>query len=211
MSVSGEISEILLSGGVVCIWKYKKFYNALQNDTDTRDKVENCLMLLDRKLMAIDSNLAYFAVHRELNQSAESEAKMVFTSIVHTIQPMLQWMQFLAKASSNNIFVSAGDTIEFATLIVALQSNQSLQADLESILINLSKSRAAVVQKSHDMQLTQLLNILVDQDILWEIDKKAKKYQFTGKLELIQSCLEFIVERQQIEIETYKPEPGELW
>lgn len=199
MNYSSQISQLLLSGEVICAYSHPSFFQRLVQNDELLVKIETTLLSLERRLIQSASGNTFYAVNSTLDDKEKSEAKIYFKYIVHDARYILSWLDFFAEVSQQDIYIQAGDKINFSDTVNALTYNQSLQEKLRSIL-----------KVSSNIDVVQLAEKLFDRlqkkdKVMILVDRHKRQYQFTGKLELIQQSLLFIVEQNLL----YQDEPAE--
>jgi hypothetical protein len=191
MTHKADIAKKLLSGTVICIFTDQENYQLLVQDDDILINVENILTSLDRKLIQSDSGKAFYAVNAELNADSKKEAKDYFRYLVRDARYYLDILEFFAEASEQDIYIQAGEKIQFAEIARVLTHSNSLQDRLNRLLGNRASSDVSKMA-------SKLLEDLVKDELLMVQDAQNLIYRFTGKLELIQQGLIFIVEQNRL-------------
>ena len=191
MSRLSAIATKLIQSEIVCKWNDPENFMTLSDDEVLQNKLRDFLRVVDMDLGMSDSGNAYYAIHLKHTDNTKAHATQFFKETVNTIKPMLTWMNLFAEALNKDVYVQAGDTIEYAQLIEGIQFDQSLQQQLKTLIPNGGKKDLAESVKA-------LISKLKTEGLIVEIDRYKLRYQFTGKLELMQQALEFIVENEQI-------------
>ena len=199
MSYKTEIVKKLLDAGVICVFAHHENYQRLVQDDDLLESVQNILASLDRKLIQSESGNAFFAVNAELNTDTKKEAKEYFRYLVKDARYYLDILEFFAESCQQDIYIQAGEKIQFSDLARSLTHSNSLQERLKRLLGNRADSDVSKMA-------SRLLDDLVTSELLFLQDSQRLIYRFTGKLELIQQGLIFIVEQNRLGMEHTDPE-----
>jgi len=194
MSYEAEIAKKLLDAGVICVFADHENYQRLVQDNEIQESVENILASLGRKLVQSESGNAFYAVNAELNPDTKKEAKEHFRFLVRDARYYLDILEYFAESCEQDIYIQAGDKIHFSDMARALTHSNSLQEKLKRLLGNRADSDVSKMA-------SRLLEDLVKSKLLILKDPQKLIYQFTGKLELIQQGLIFIVEQNRLGME----------
>lgn len=190
------ITTQLLEGKFICQFSDPDNFVLLQDDVDTRLKVENCLETLGRKLVINDSQSTYYVVHDKNTIDQKTEAEKQFNHIRQKIRPTLGFLDIISSAltssSENKVFLQGGETIKISEVIAGLEHNQA-HIDTLTRLDWIKRKDSPITDK-----VKTLFKEAEKEGLLALQDKVTERYLVTGKLDVMQEIMLFIAENEQL-------------
>ena len=193
MSQFPQIARALLSGEVICPFTNSEFFDQLQSET-LKTKLNLWLKEIDLCLRSPESNQSFYAASVFDDNEMKAQSRAIFQDIMKNTRFHLSWLVHFMNLMHRDHAVTPGEQVRYSDLLNKLNNNTSLQGELGSISVC---SKASTIQD----QLDALLKQLEKDRMIIETNSKSRFYQFTGKVEVLQECLIFIQENEDIPIE----------
>ena len=192
-----EIALKLIQGEFICQYTNANLFNELNNEDEViKQEVERFLSVIGRTLQTNTRGTTFFAAHLPDSPGAKEEAKKAFEKLRERIRPTLSFLQLMAEINAHegesSVFIQGGEILSVPEVIAGIEHNQ---AHLNSL------DRLIWVRKKDDplsVKVRQLFKELEKEGLLAIKNPKTERYVVTGKTDVIQDALSFIVDIESI-------------
>lgn len=187
-----DLLEALLSGNVICEYRYPKLYRFLKNPDETaRDEAERILNLMGRALTE-DGGL-FFAVYTDANREAAHQAiKDRFKTYMDEADLIHEFFDLLREAVYGGEAPDVGDRFTFGH---ALERVTASRAYTERLI----KTAARVSRRDNpepEVALRSIIDRMVPRGYLHRVSRQAQEYVIAGEFALFNQWFRFALEQE---------------
>ena len=201
----GPLLERLLAGEFVCAVSDDHAFRRLQ-DEDTREQIDNYLRPLNRRLATNAEGSVYFLAWRQLNDEARDQLSRQLGEVLHSLMPMLEWLQLMQEALGHDALVAPGDVLKPAELSARCEDNQSLREQLERLA---GDSFFGSQSDQLDAQMKQVFKRLREHGYVLQPHADRQVYLVTGKVDYLVDLVRLIRDEENLPIEDEMPQAQE--
>lgn len=197
----GPLLERLLAGEFICNVSDSDAFRHLHNE-QTRQKINDYLRPLNRRVVSNDSSTVYYAGYCELTREARNQLSNQFSLIITALLPLLEWMRLVQETLGQENTLIAGDVLKLAEIIARVEDNQSLRHRLNQLASHRffnSQSPAA------DTQLKLIFNRLKEHGYLRQPHADRHYFYVTGKIDYLIDVIRFIRDEEHLPVEDTAP------
>jgi hypothetical protein len=197
--------EHLLSGQFICPFAYPDEFRYLSNE-DRFHEVDAYLRRIGKAVVNAENSYFYLSyIELEAAEKRTITAKLKETQI--DLRPVVEFVALLMRAKNSDTTMVPGDEVRFSELLSIIESDTSLQKDLERI-VHIVKSTAK--EKLTD-RLMAVFRYLLHANVLIQPEPTIDVYRATGKLGYLYDLMEFIaVNKADSFTPEDQPSQGEL-
>ena len=195
--VYGPLIEQLLAGQFICAITDQTNFAKLQ-DEDARERIDEYLKPLNRRLTANHEGSVYFLAYRDLDDSARDHLKQQLSVVMGSMLPLLEWLTYVQEAMGSDGILTAGDTLKLQQLTIKTEDNPSLRQRLQSLANDrFFNSQSDAV----DGQAKQIAKRLVEHGYLLQPHANRLYFTVTGKIDYLLELVRFVKDEENIPLE----------
>ncbi|WP_432463757.1 hypothetical protein [Agarivorans sp. QJM3NY_33] len=197
MSETGRVLEALLSGQFICQISDEDGFSYLSNEAN-RERIDNHLHVLNRRLAKACEGELYFCAYRELGDQEHKVISQQFNDIAGSLLPLTEWLILSQEALGQDSPISAGAALRLNELQSVVEDTPALREQLTKIAqYRLFGSTSSQV----DGQLKQVFKRLCEQGYLVRPNQEKQIYIATAKVDYIFEVISFIDEAEGLGLE----------
>lgn len=202
----GQLLERLLAGDFICAVTDEDAFRHLQDET-TREAVNDYLKPLNRRLACNPEASVWFLAWLELTSEARDQLSSQLALTLHSLQPLLEWMQLVQEALGKDAVVSAGDVLKPAEFTLKCEDNASLKDRLQ----RLASDRFFNSQSDAlDNQVKLIFRRLKEHGYLLQPHAERQYYLVTSKVDYLIDLIRFIRDEESLPIDEGVAEQEDL-
>ena len=205
MMLLGPLLEALLAGQFICAITHEAAFAKLQQN-EVRERINEYLKPLNRRLAANDESSVYFLAYRDVDDLARTHLKQQLAVVMSSLLPLLEWLTYVQEAMGSDGVLSADDTLKLQELIVKTEDNPSLRQRLQDLANDKFFGSNA---DSVDAQAKQIAKRLVEHGYLIQPHKHRWYFTVTGKIDYLLELVKFIQAEENIPVDE-SPKQSEL-
>lgn len=198
MTLHGPLLEKLLAGEFICAITYEEYFAKLQRD-DVRERIDDYLKPLNRRVAANDEHSVFFLAYRDIDDPAREHLKSQFSVVMSSLLPLLEWLTYVQEAMGSDGILTAGDTLKLQELMVKTEDNPSLRQRLQHLAADKFFGSSA---DSVDAQGKQVAKRLVEHGYLVQPHSHRLYFTVTGKIDYLLELVRFIRDEENIPLDT---------
>lgn len=193
----GPLLERLLAGDFICRITDEDAYRHLSLE-QTQQDINHYLRPLNRRLVSNDDQSVYFLGYYELSKEAREQLSQQFAQTVHSLLPLLEWLQLVQETLGRDSALTAGDTIKLQEFVLRTEDNQSLRQRLNT----LASDRFFNSQSEQlDSQVKLIFRRLKEHGYLLQPHADRQYYIVTGKIDYLIDVIRFIRDEEHLPVE----------
>ncbi|WP_275287292.1 condensin complex protein MksE [Halomonas elongata] len=201
----GPLLERLLAGEFICEVSDDRAFRRLADD-DVREQIDTYLRPLNRRLATNTEGSVYFLAWRQLNDEAREQLSRQLGETLHSLMPMLEWLQLMQEALGHDALVAPGDVLKPAELSARCEDNQSLREQLERLA---GDSFFGSQSEQLDAQMKQVFKRLKEHGYLLQPHADRQVYLVTGKIDYLVDLVRFIRDEEKLPVDDETPRAQE--
>lgn len=183
----------LLRGEFICLARHRDLYDFLANARNF-EEVDEYLWKINRKVMATRSREAFYAAFIRMGEGERAEVKRAFAEVKRDIRPVVHFLQLVMQATGTEEVLTAGDRVDFGSLLKAIVDSEHLTEELRQLTMTLRELGARDTQVK--AMLDRVLRYLVGRGYLHMLDGDKQVYAVAGKIDYFHEVLEFLIENE---------------
>jgi virulence-associated protein VapD len=193
-----QVAESLLSGHFICPTAFPDAFEYLSQVANA-DKINAFLKLLDRELLNMDGEL-YYAAYTVVDDSNHTAIRDAFSEIRSQLRPVVEWMDMVMTALSQDMPIRARDEIRLHQLLQAIEHEPSLSEQLNRLTqLTLFKTSKTGLNE----QLSWVLQKLEQTGYLARPNPQASVYIATGKINYLHQVIAFLNDAENLELDQH--------
>ncbi|MFG6668552.1 hypothetical protein ACGK9R_15795 [Halomonas sp. HNIBRBA4712] len=192
----GPLLERLLAGEFVCAVSDEAAFKRLQDDA-LREAFDAYLRPLNRRLATNDDQSVYFLAWRQLDDAAREQLTRQLSDTVHSLLPLLEWLQLVQEALGRDSVPAPGDVLKPGELQAKSEDNPSLRERIERVA---GDSFFGSQSDQLDAQLKQVFKRLKEHGYLLQPHAERQVYLVTGKVEYLLDIVRFIRDEERLPV-----------
>lgn len=201
----GPLLERLLAGQFICVHSQVDDFRHLQNP-DTQAAINHYLRPLNRRLASTADGQLYFLAYEQLTSSARQHLSQQLQQSLHSLLPVLEWLQLVQEALGHDSTLYAGDTLKMQEFILKTDDNQNLRQRLHQ----LANDRFFNSQSDAlDNQVKLIFKRLKEHGYLLQPHSDRHYFVVTGKIDYLMELIRFIKDEEQLPIEISHEAPSQ--
>ncbi len=185
---------LLLTGEFICDVRYPDAWRYLEQ-TSAREEVEHLLGCLGRRLTQTPQGGTWFAAYARIDKEERAAIREELVDIKHNLRFLVEFFVQAMQALQQDQFLAPGTLIETNRLLAAIDENPRLRND---ILALAPPGKGPVGEGSARAALERLLKRLRDAGYLTLKNAERDIYAVTGKIEYLQSVVQFLMNHHGI-------------
>lgn len=186
-----KVALRLLAGEFLCEVAAPDSFRWLAEEENSRDMNEY-LGRIGRKLSATTNQRAYFAAWATVGTGERADIKRTFTAIKQELGPAIQFIAFCMDVEHRDVAVTAGDVLDYATLLKAIADSAHLGEQLR-LIAGLRAEFVSSTDGTHRGMLDRILKQLEKWGYLLSSNAHGSiSYRFTGKVDYLYEVIEFL-------------------
>ncbi|MBZ5875277.1 MULTISPECIES: condensin complex protein MksE [Chromohalobacter] len=201
----GPLLERLLAGEFVCAVSDDRAFRRLE-DEEVREQIDTYLRPLNRRLATNAEDSVYFLAWRQLNDEAREQLSRQLGDVLHSLMPMLEWLQLMQEAMGHDALVAPGDVLKPAELSARCEDNQSLREQLERLA---SDTFFGSQSEQLDAQMKQVFKRLKEHGYLLQPHADRQVYLVTGKIDYLVDLVRLIRDEENLPVDDESPQTQE--
>jgi hypothetical protein len=192
------VAEALLSGHFICPTAYPDAFEYLSHAHNS-DKINAFLKPLDRELLNLDGEL-FYAAYTVVDNSNRGAIKEAFSEFRSQLRPVVEWMDMVMTALSQDMPIRARDEIRLHRLLQAIEHEPSLSEQLNRLTqLTLFKTG----KTGFNDQLSWVLQKLEQTGYLARPNPQASVYIATGKINYLHNVIAFLNDAENLELDQH--------
>jgi virulence-associated protein VapD len=193
-----QVAESLLSGHFICPTAFPDAFEYLSQVANA-DKINAFLKPLDRELLNMDGEL-YYAAYTVVDDSNHTAIRDAFSEIRSQLRPVVEWMDMVMTALSQDMPIRARDEIRLHQLLQAIEHEPSLSEQLNRLTqLTLFKTSKTGLNE----QLSWVLQKLEQTGYLARPNPQASVYIATGKINYLHQVIAFLNDAENLELDQH--------
>ncbi|MCB8888979.1 hypothetical protein [Vreelandella malpeensis] len=192
----GPLLERLLAGEFVCAVSDEAAFKRLQDDA-LREAFDAYLRPLNRRLATNDDQSVYFLAWRQLDDAAREQLTRQLSDTVHSLLPLLEWLQLVQEALGRDSVPAPGDVLKPGELQARSEDNPSLRERIERVA---GDTFFGSQSDQLDAQLKQVFKRLKEHGYLLQPHAERQVYLVTGKVEYLLDIVRFIRDEERLPV-----------
>lgn len=192
----GPLLERLLAGEFVCAVSDEAAFKRLQDDA-LREAFDTYLRPLNRRLATNDDQSVYFLAWRQLDNAAREQLTRQLSDTVHSLLPLLEWLQLVQEALGRDSVPAPGDVLKPGELQAKSEDNPSLRERIERVA---GDGFFGSQSDQLDAQLKQVFKRLKEHGYLLQPHADRQVYLVTSKVEYLLDIVRFIRDEERLPV-----------
>ncbi|WP_447894115.1 condensin complex protein MksE [Vreelandella sp. GE22] len=192
----GPLLEKLLAGEFVCAVSDEAAFQRLQDDT-LREAFDAYLRPLNRRLATNEDKSVYFLGWRQLDDAAREQLSRQLNDTVHSLLPLLEWLQLVQEALGRDSVPAPGDVLKPGELQAKSEDNPSLRERIERVA---GDAFFGSQSDQLDAQVKQVFKRLKEHGYLLQPHGDRQVYLVTGKVEYLLDLVRFIRDEEHLPV-----------
>lgn len=186
----------LLSGEFICEIRYPDEWKTLGDDSARKEAV-HVLNRLGLRLTRTRNGegAAWFAAYETASPEARNGMRRVLKSVKTDLRLLVEFFVHVMQALGKDAFLAPGTLIETNKLVAEIDANPSLRADLQSVA---ASAKLPIGDNNVRNTLERLLKRMLEEGYLVLSNPERDIYEVTGKIEYLQSIVDFLMDHQGI-------------
>jgi hypothetical protein len=193
-----HVAEALLSGHFICPTAYPDAFEYLSQPANA-DKINAFLQPLERELLNLDGEL-FYAAYTVVDDSNRAAIRDAFSETRSQLRPVVEWMDMVMTALSQDMPIRARDEIRLHQLLQAIEHEPSLSEQLNRLTqLTLFKTSKTTIAE----QLSWVLQKLEQSGYLARPNAQASVYIATGKINYLHRIIAFLNDAENLELDQH--------
>ncbi|WFP49300.1 hypothetical protein PL263_14480 [Methylomonas sp. EFPC3] len=193
-----QVAESLLSGHFICPTAYPDAFDYLSQAANA-EKIDAFLKPLDRELQNIDGEL-FYAAYTVVDDSNRAAIREAFSEVRSQLRPVVEWMDMVMTALSQDMPIRARDEIRLHQLLQAIEHEPSLSEQLNRLTqLTLFKTSKTGIND----QLSWVLQKLEQTGFLARPNPQSSVYIATGKINYLHQLIAFLNDAENLELDQH--------
>ena len=193
----GPLLERLLAGEFICAVSDESAFQRL-DDEDTREAIDAYLRPLNRRLASNPDASVYFLAWRQLDDSARDQLSRQLSDTLHSLLPVLEWLQLVQEALGRDSVLSPGDVLKPGELQAKSEDNPSLRERIERLATD---SFFGSQSDQLDAQVKQVFKRLKEHGYLLQPHGERQVFLVTGKIDYLLDLVRFIRDEEHLPVD----------
>ncbi|MCZ0926117.1 hypothetical protein QC816_11615 [Halomonas janggokensis] len=193
----GPLLERLLAGEFICAVSDESAFQRLE-DEDTREAIDAYLRPLNRRLASNPDASVYFLAWRQLDDSARDQLSRQLSDTLHSLLPVLEWLQLVQEALGRDSVLSPGDVLKPGELQAKSEDNPSLRERIERLATD---SFFGSQSDQLDAQVKQVFKRLKEHGYLLQPHGERQVFLVTGKIDYLLDLVRFIRDEEHLPVD----------
>ncbi|RTE85789.1 MULTISPECIES: hypothetical protein [Gammaproteobacteria] len=202
----GSLVEYLLSGQFVCEVTAPEMHQKLAQD-DVRNVIDEYLRPLNRRVAQSEDGAVYFLAWNELTPEIREQLKQQFSTTMHALLPLLDWMQIVQESLGKDGTIAPGDTIKLHEFVQKTEDHQGLRQRFGQLAADKFFNSQA---EQLDAQAKTVFKRLKEHGYLTQPHADRQYYIATGKVDYLIELVRFIKDEENLPVEESSTQE-ELW
>lgn len=203
-----KLQRKLLSGAMVCEYTDPRGYQLLM-DADTRQQVIDAIEKPGYELKSLGENTVFFLT--DLDEPNEPDVKAALEDATRIAVPIFVVFDALVRCAGDDLVFSPGYVLDKDVLLMQVNKQDALKKNLETVVRDLRRANQAALNNATLLDIA--LKKLLTEGYLVMDDVEKERYRVTGKVCYLQQMMDYIAERQIIDIpdfDQYADDQAEL-
>lgn len=196
-SAFGGICLSLLKGGFICRHSADAAFHYLSDEANFLD-MHRYLSRMGMGLRRTDDGEAIYAAYLDADSSDRRTAiSKQFRQTINSLSPLVKWLQLVMACLGSSSTIAQGDVVKEGALLSSIEGAPALTAELNRISAMPPFSVKVTAPK---LQLSKVMQMLVEMGYLKRAQEKGSVYVATGKWSYFYEVLDFIAEHEHIDV-----------